>query len=365
MIFGISGFGSALKAQLLHKRIRYLSKKDWNNRNNHVFRINPEYRNSTTSEVEAIHHSIWSKLRPDFSFDTLRICNGISGVADPETVPEEVYVSEIEPCLNHYRDISYLANKNFYNRWFSNGLFPNIFFHNIDGDFYDNTYKLIDQCELDSIIEKLKFPVVIKPSLGPGGGKDVYFPKDRVTLEKFMIGNINFVVQELIYQHEFFNSYNPNCLNTFRVCTYRSVVDNVVHVLNVSMRMGKGGSLDNETAGGIVCGVLDDGRLNNYAVDKFGAKFFCHPDTGKDFSEQEIIPNFSELIELSKNTAQEIYLCRLASLDACLDETGKWRLIEINLFNQTIRFSQYVGRPFFGRFTQEVINYCIKHKKWR
>ena len=358
-------FGSQVKAKLRHYRIRQLTKQDWQKRHAKVFQLNPAYRRPCPAAIEKEHRDLWRQLRSDISLDTLHVCYGISGKASAEIIPEEVYISEIEPCLNRHRESVFLANKNFYNRWFTGGVFPAVFVHNIEGVFYDANYQVLPSTSVNAVIQNLPFPVVIKPSRGPGGGRGVYFVKNPQMLNEKMAGQQNFVVQQQIRQHEFFDKFNATGLNTLRVCTYRSVTDNQVHVLNVTMRMGKGGSLDNETSGGIVCNVNDDGSLTHYALDKYGAKYFMHPDTHINFSKTDIIPRLAELKQLSIAFAKDIYLTRLASLDATMDNTGNWRLIEMNLFNQTIRFAQYAGKPFFRQFTHEVIEHCIQHPEWR
>lgn len=63
--------------------------------------------------------------------------------------------------------------------------------------------------------------------------------------------------------------------------------------------------------------------------------------------------------------ARDLFLIRLASLDVFLDRENNWRVLEVNLSGQTIRFSQYGGEPFFGRFTDEVIEYCRSRPWWR
>jgi hypothetical protein len=53
----------------------------------------------------------------------------------------------------------------------------------------------------------------------------------------------------------------------------------------------------------------------------------------------------------------------LAGWDMSLDDQGRWRCIEVNLEGNTIRFAQYAGQPFFGEFTDEVIDYCLHHPR--
>ena len=107
--------------------------------------------------------------------------------------------------------------------------------------------------------------------------------------------------------------------------------------------------------------INKNGELNGFSVDKLGGKYDIHPDTKQPFDGP--IPDFKDLIMLAKNIAKKIFYSRLLSLDFCKDAEGSWRAIEINLFGQTIRFAQYAGQPFFGEFTDEVVEYC-KTNHW-
>lgn len=360
----ILSLGVKLKALLQRKRIRHLTKDAWRRRHRKVFRLHPQYKRPCPKAVEREHLRLWRQLRPDVSLHTLRICFNVSGNADPAIVPEEVFASEIERALNRHDECQFLANKSFYNRWFPGDLFPRAFLHNIEGEFYGADYEPLDPSELPRALDEIPYPVVIKPSMGLSGGKDVHFPKDRSDLARLMAGRRNFVVQQQLSQDEFFRRFDGAGLNTLRVCTYKSVLDNELHILNAALRMGRGGSLDNLKQGGIVCFVHEDGSLNDYALDIYGAKFLEHPDTGVRFCRDEVIPCFDSLKQLIRSVARDIYLARLVSFDVCLDDSGQWRVIEVNLRSQTIRFAQYAGHPFFGKFTREVIEYCKEHPRW-
>jgi hypothetical protein len=124
--------------------------------------------------------------------------------------------------------------------------------------------------------------------------------------------------------------------------------------------MGRGGSLDNETAGGIVCFLAPDGRLNSYAVDKHAGRFDEHPDSGVRFAEGAI-PNCATLWDRARGLGSRLPYMRLAGWDFYLDRTDEWRCLEVNLAWHTIRFAQYAGHPFFGSFTEEVRDYCASH----
>ena len=146
---------------------------------------------------------------------------------------------------------------------------------------------------------------------------------------------------------------------------YRSVITNDIYYLHAALRMGRGGKLDNITGGGIQCFIDETGCLNNYAVDVIGNKYDQHPDTFVKFSDKLQIPKFEEMKKLSIRIARDMYLSRLLSLDMCLDVDDRWRVIEINLNDIAIEFAQFSGEPFFGPFTEEVINYCKKNPWWK
>lgn len=353
-----------LKSFAVRTRKRQLVDRAWRERHGKVLELHPQYAEPCERDVEESHRAIWRRLRKKVSLQTLRICSNISGRSDPRIVPEEIYATEVEPALNRREERLFLTNKSVYERWFGKGVFPHCFLHNIDGVFYGPDYERLSDGAVEEVVEGLDYPVVVKASMGPHGGRAVHFPEGPDQLLPLMEGWSNFVVQERIRQHPFLERFNQHGLNTIRACVYRSVETDDVHVLDSALRMGKGGSLDNETQGGIVCHLGEDGRLNDYAVDKYGGKFSAHPDSGLAFAEQDPIPGFEDMERLVSRTAESVYFARLISLDVCLDAEGGWRIIEVNLGFQTIRFAQYAGKPFFGEFTDEVIDYVEENPRW-
>ena len=360
------GFASRLKKRFLLGRRRYLCKRDWCRRYQEVFARHPEYRVACAPSLESEHQALWRPLRRDMSMSTLRVCAHISGISDARTVPEEVFVSEIEACLNRYDALHFLTNKSIYDRWFQHAAPPETLLHNIDSEFYDGDYQLLADADIEGMLDGMEFPVVMKPSIDSGGGRDVCFPDSKAALEARMQNNMNYVIQRKLVQHEILAGLNTRDalgVNTFRVCLYRSVLSNQWHVLNIALRMGCSGTLDNDADGGISCALSEGGRLNAYAVDKYGNKYASHPDSGVVFAEYEAIPHWDGLRDFSRTVAREVYLARLIGLDVCLDAEGKWRLVEINVSGQSIRFAQYAGQPFFGSFTQEVVDYCRANRQ--
>lgn len=348
------------------KLIRYVSrrrwaKKSWQHRHQRVFHLNKTYQNPCNKKIEDKHQKIWSVFRKNVDLSTLRISKNLSGEADARIIPEDIFVSDIEPTLIMDESAYLLSHKSFYNRWFPGGIFPDDIFHCINGQYLDSNLNPISLEELKKQAGDICYPVVMKPNWDSFGGKNIHFIENEEQLIDLSENSGDFVIQKQIIQHEFFRKYNPVGLNTIRVYVYKSVKDGSCHVLNMALRMGKGGSLDNETAGGIHTMINQEGFLNNYAVDKYGKKYDKHPDTGYTFD--EMIPKLYKLKELAIKIALQVYFARIVGLDMCYDKDGNWRVIEVNTKGHTIRFSQYGGQPFFGEFTDEVIEYC-KNNHW-
>ncbi|TNX86273.1 sugar-transfer associated ATP-grasp domain-containing protein [Acinetobacter radioresistens] len=310
-----------------------------------------------TKKEKSVYINYWSKLSPIISMKTVEISKSLSGRFDKRIVPEEFFSLYFEPVFNKDKNVGYLQNKSIYNKWFDKGLFPKDYFHKINDIYYDSNFEIIENIEnyiAKELTGNLIYPLVVKPNRDSYGGADVSFVNDLNSLISLIKDYKNLVVQEKIVQSELLNKFNADSINTVRVCLYRDK-SGCIHILNTSLRMGKDGSLDNETAGGIVCNIKKNGILNEYAVDKYANKYTQHPNSNYIFKDSKF-PFYSELKERSLIVANKIIGVNLISLDMALDSQNHWRCIEVNLFGQTIRFAQYAGEPFFSDITDQVIN---------
>ena len=300
----------------------------------------------------------WGKISNRVETKTLQISYSISGSYNKNIIPENIFFTHIELTLNRSPNLHFLQNKSIYESWYkkSANLFPKCFLHKMDNVIYNNNLEIIDINAQKRIINCLEYPVVIKPNVDSSGGKNVYFVKDKNELLEKMNFLNSFVVQEQIIQSDMLNEFYYN-LNTVRVCLYKSVNDNKFYIINSALRLGKDGSLDNVGDGGMSCSINENGFLNKYAVDYFGKKYYKHPNTLKDFGSQ--LPFYNEMCSEALKVCDSIINGRIVSLDMCLDNMNNWRIVEVNLLGNTIRFAQNAGVPFFGKFTDEVIEFCI------
>lgn len=313
------------------------------------------FKKNLSKEVIRSYKEKWQIFGYPVEIKTLLLSYNLSGVVDLNIVPENIFAAIIEPHINYYKDkqLTLLSTKNFYEKWFSEPqVFPKSYLHKIDNIFYDPNLQRIE--DIDSYLNDnvFEYPLISKPSLGTAGGEGVTTINSLQELKDSLSIYNNLVIQEKIKQNSYLNTINPS-INSIRTCLYRDS-DGGFRVLNNSIRFGVDGSLDNETAGGIVCNIKEDGYLNNYAVSKYCEVYQKHPNSNVIFSEVKI-PNYDDLNKAAIKIANQIPLCNLVSLDMCIDNNNQWRCIEVNLNNQTIRFSQYAGRGFFGKYTDEVI----------
>lgn len=331
----------------------------WNEAWGELHKATPAYGRPADKAMEREHQAYWKAFRRKTNPFSLRIGFHISGKADPRCLPEEILMTDIEPTLNGTEPAVFLSNKSMYNHWFGGGIFPEDYLHNIDGDWMDRDFNSVSFEQVASIARGLDYPVVLKPNRDTFGGAEVFFPKSSEELIPLLQGRTNVVVQEKLTQHPFYEKYNPHGINSVRVNIYRSVTDNRLHAINIAMRAGRGGSLDNLTSGGIGVMVRPDGMMDGYALDGKGRKYFHHPDTGHGFDVR--IPAYEELVKVSLELARKVLYTRIICLDMCYDDQGRWRAVELNINGTTLMFAQFHGVPFFNQFTDEVRDYCIKH----
>lgn len=323
-----------------------------------VFSKNPSLKARPPQDLIRQHVGLWSVFRRRINLSDLKICWNSNAQCDPRIIPEEIFVSDIEPTLNGSEDLSLLANKSLYYKLFDPSLFPKPYLHIIDGRPHDSHLTPISQGDLENRVRDLPYPVLLKPNKGTAGGEGVHIIKGQDQLCERIGMHRDLVIQEVVSQHVFFKKFNLCGLNTIRVNLYRSVTDDAVKLLDVTLRIGVGGSLDNETAGGIVVHIDRNGRLNGTARDKYATPYKKHPDTQLAFDEE--IPFFNELKATAITFGETVVYGRIFSLDLYLNETGEWRLIEVNMHGHAVRLAQYAGEAFFGEYTDEVVDYCLR-----
>jgi hypothetical protein len=309
------------------------------------------------------------------------IYSRINKIASPDYIPENVYYSSIEPVLNHRAYTPAYADKNFYEHYLPeySTYFPETVLRGINRNFFTKNYERIKNENeiIDILLSNPLTEYILKPATETSGGNLVATVK-RTENEFYFNGSsidpgemikkmketyrMSFVFQERIRQFPWFSDFNPSSLNTLRIFTYRSVSNEEVHILHVVLRFGKPGSLvDNQASGGLSAGVSKEGRLNSFAIDKYG-NHYSELEVLKQKGGQEV-PGLQEMKELARKIASRYHYHRLLGFDFCFTDEKKIKLLEINCKNIETNFLQMNNGPLLGSFSSEIKEYCKKNKK--
>lgn len=332
------------------------------------------------AEGEADFVAKWLPLCKHPHIPTYRLFSQYIG-PNPNIVPEDVSSTIIQPLLNPIETRPYYQDKNAFEKILPASFLPKALLRMINGAYISAEYEPIEGIS-DKTLDKLTKGVetlFIKPSTDSSSGQGVMkFSRDKngilfnsdegkifncEFLDSYGKSNPNFIVQEALSQSDYISQFNPTSINTLRVATYKSVVDNRTHVCAIILRIGKqGADVDNAHAGGLFVGVGLDGTLGKFACDQYGNKH----DTfnGIDFKNGDYrIPQFEKVISFAEKVGDNIMHHRLIAQDICLQANGEPCLVEFNIRAFTPWLFQFTTGPAFAEYTDEIIDYCAKHKK--
>ncbi len=286
-----------------------------------------------------------------------------NGLFDVRYIPENIFYTLIEPYYNKLDFYKMYQDKNIYDLIFHDIKKPITISKNMENSYFDDKFNYISK---EEVINRCLMvdEIVIKPAIDSGGGRNISFLKieDKTTCE--MISNIldyyknNFIIQVALKQSSKLSIINSESVNTIRLISFYNK-GNVI-ILSSVLRMGVGKSrVDNQAAGGISCGIKNDGRLKKYGFNKYGERLVRHPN-GFVF-ENYVVPSFKKIEELVRDLHKKIQYYRIISWDFAIDEYDSPVFIEYNLRFQEINFHQLNNGPLFGNLTDSVIEEVIKN----
>lgn len=296
--------------------------------------------------------------------------------SDIRIVPEDICHDFIEPILNPFRFVGYYADKNIFDKLFSKGVLPKTLLRKMGGFYYDADYNpviLTNNLVTNLIGNSTTGRAILKPSVGGMSGRGVCLLEQDVSGSVFL-GNgqeVNkdfldklgqdFIIQEAVEQCAFISQFNPSSANTLRLSIYRSVKDNKCHLTGAILRIGgKGSIVDNAHSGGCYVGINKDGSFCHEVLDQYGQRKKVF--NGVNFDNNFIYPNWEKVVEFGKSICEKIQHHRLIALDIVLDQNDEPLLIEFNVLYYSSWLFQYTTGPAFGEYTNEIIEYCLKHR---
>lgn len=293
----------------------------------------------------------------------------VNGTFAKEYVPMDWYYGQIQPRLFDMRVCIAYDDKNLYDQLFPNVYRPRTILKCHNGHYFDSTHTVIAKTQAFAICENLD-EAIIKPTYQSAGGEGVckFSVKDGVVqgtskkIESFLgrYGK-NYIIQEVIHQHESLKKLNPSSVNTIRVLTYFR--EDQVIVLYAVMRIGEQGSVvDNTSHGGYNCKIHDGGYLDRYAYSFNPVHRSEKSQSGVVFEGYQI-PSYSRVIDEARRCHTWVAQIPLIGWDFTVDESGNVILIEMNA-PCGLELSQMAAGPAFGKYTDEILKKSVFKNKF-
>lgn len=291
---------------------------------------------------------------------------------DITIMPLELINTMVEPVLTPENFSDFYSDKNTEFLMIPPTYAPKTFLRNIGGKTLTNQYDICNN--VDTILANIDSErIVLKPSRQSSGkGVKMFYhdggcfrDKNGVILSAKYLNERyekDYLIQDCLIQSESMAYYNPSSVNTIRMATYRDE-KGVVHPLRTILRIGsKGAEVDNAHAGGVFCGVNNDGSLGNFVCDALGRTF--HTFNEIDFKNESFtIPDFEKVQAFAIDVSKRILHHDLVALDIALDVNDNPQLIEYNVYGFGAWPFQFTIGGVFGEYTDEIVDRCQRNKQ--
>lgn len=346
-----------------------LTQKDNQIKNEYIRGINRSYnklssKNDLTPDQELEIKNFYKKFNYfDIPLSWHKYFTSRLNIFSPIYIPTSLYKTDIVGRLNIFPLKRAYTDKNISDVILPSSIQPRIILKNMNGYYYYEG-EPVSKEEALKLCENIG-SVIIKPSLT---GRGVGVQRIRIEDGKNMINNkslasifeeykSDFLIQEIVEQHELMEKLNPSSVNTIRILTYRSGMD--IKVVYTVIRIGrKGQTIDNESAGGISARINSDGRIAKYAYGAPGVDNVEYTDNNVQL-EGYLVPSFSKAIDLVKRQHYNLPYFDLIGWDIAISKAGEPILIE---FNMTPDLSQSANGPAFGKYTELILSDASKRK---
>jgi len=335
-------------------------KKTNNKRIEFLKRSGIKYLPLTFAEKKKVD-SIYKPFNRRYSYTTHELVKSVTGNFDARVVPENFYRTVIDPCLCEY-DIKYfLSDKNYFEVFMPDVIFPSTIIKNVRGVYYDNGFNMISEKAAMKIISNHS-QVVIKPSNDSGFGRGIELV-NKPDKNTFLNRGEDFVVQKLLKQHDVLAILNASSVNVIRIVTV--FVNGKVRPVTSALRIGGVGdfsdNVEHPDGGGmIVVGMTSGGKLKRKGFHSNGTSVEKTP--GGVLLENYCIPKYDEMIRIAVKNHERFPQVRFIGWDFTVDDKENVIVMEYNTKSPGILYYQYVNGPLFGDSTEEVFDYVRAHQ---
>ncbi|MBZ9632345.1 hypothetical protein LB465_16305 [Salegentibacter sp. LM13S] len=315
----------------------------------------------TGDELKQIF-SIWGPAGLTASLtNEFRIFKKISGF-DPQFLPSSLYYPLIIKSLNPTSYSAFYENKAFFDLILKGLKRPRTIIKNVEGNSFNNEFLPISKHQvLQKILKEDK--IFIKPISGSFGGRGV----KSINIEEYSSNEIikildsyskNYIIQEVIVQHEDTRIFNESSVNTLRVTSL--FLNGKTTILFVLLMVGSPGNIADNSAGSLRVKISKDGSLDHKAFNKNLLKFE-KSENGVPFKNKKITHYQKCINMVLDNHSRYFPMCGLLGWDLAINSKGEVVVIEVNTRVPGIRTGQICCGPLFGERTKEVIEYYKKH----
>lgn len=318
----------------------------------------------TSKEVKRVEdfYKPYCKVNPIF-FDFYK---EKTGDFDEKFIPDDIYYGYIDPYFNDWSAAVFLDNKCYYKNLFANAKQPETVLMRMNGIWFDGARNVIPLRNVNEIL-KSEQNLFIKIATESDGGHGVRYFENRKDVNMFheFVESIHsdIIVQRGVIQHERLNKLNSSSVNTIR--TLSLLTNKGVKIYSSVLRMGVDGSkVDNESSGGLTCGISANGCLKAIAHNKNGDSCVEHPNSHICF-EGYNVPCFEKVLEIIPKLHTQVSLFRLISWDFSINEQGEPVLIEANFRYGGVTMHQLNNGPIFGDDTEKVLKEVFYTSKYR
>jgi len=275
-------------------------------------------------------------------------------------IPQDFYYCFVDTTFTNAQKAPVLDDKNLYDLYFHDVEKPKTVCRKMGNVYLDADYSII---ELEDCVNKCleKGNIIIKSSINSSGGHSIFFWNSKESTRQELVDLLNkldnYIVQEIIVQHESISKLHKESVNTIRIMTL--IWNNRVWLVSSVIRMGvNDAKVDNAHSGGVVCGIKGNGNLREIAYDGSFNAYKKHPQ-GTVFSDI-VIPNFDKCQKIAIKLATRFSsISKLISWDFAIDSNANPLLIETNLTYGGIDVHQKCNGPLFGDETEAVLRYVF------
>ena len=326
---------------------------------------------STSLVLDLNHPSVneaknyWRKYNIKLNPKWHTFCAFLNNKYSSKYIPEDIFFNYIIPSLNNIDLARAYVDKNSYDVFMKGVRMPRTVLRCMHGNLYNGSYTLLTHENYINSLPPEKAECFIKPALDSGRGRNI--KKCKISKGKIFIDDIvqdindlissyqgEFIIQESMDQSSILSDIYPYSVNTIRPISLR-YKDKIV-VLSYELNFGSNKNhVSNTGAGGVVCGLDENGNLTEFGYDKKFNKMFEHPFTHKPFK-NITIPNFSELKKLIFQCHERLPHFNFIAWDFGLDNLNQYVLIEYNLLLPGLNDHQVFDGPIFEKYLDEILS---------